>query len=139
MRSIKIDGGYFLRLEKGEEIVGALTEFAAANDIQAATISGIGALTEVKLGYFDRDQKRYLDKTFYEIYELLSLNGNIGSFEGKPVIHAHCVIGTADYRVHGGHLFSGLVAVTGEIQIRVHGRILERRIDDEFKLKLLAF
>jgi len=128
-----------LRLEKGEEVIGTLTEFSRKHDIQAAAISGIGALREVKLSYFDREQKRYLDKTFYEIYELLSLNGNIGRFEGQPVVHAHCVIGTAEYRVYGGHLFSGIVAVTGEIHIQVFPQLLERRIDPEFQLKLWAF
>jgi predicted DNA-binding protein with PD1-like motif len=139
MRSIKIDGGYFLRLEKGEEIIGSLTDFADKNNIQGAGISGIGALEEVKLGYYDREQKRYLDKTFYEVYEMLSLTGNIGRFEGQTVIHAHCTIGTSDYRVFGGHLFSGIVAVTGEIYVRVISQPLTRLVDNEFNLKLLAF
>jgi len=139
MKVKKVENGYFLRIDKGDEIVSAITDFIARENIQSGAISGIGALTDVELGYFDRVRKEYLKKTFNNIYELLSLTGNIAYIDNKPMVHAHCVLGDADYNVAGGHIFSGIVAVTGEMFIRTFTEKFDRRLNDEFNLNLLSF
>ena len=139
MQAKKVDNGFFLRLDKDEEIISTLINFVADKNIQSGVITGIGALTEVTLGYFNRREKKYLQRVFGDIYELLSLNGSISYTGEAPVIHAHCVLGDADYRTHGGHLFSGLVAVTGEVYIRTFPDKFQRRHNDELSLNLLAF
>lgn len=138
MKTKKIDDGYFLRLDKGEEVVRTLVEFIAKEEIQAGAIAGIGALTQVELGYFDRDKKVYNRRKFEGIYELLSLLGNISYADNVPMVHAHCLLGDAEYKIIGGHFFSGIVAVTGEIYIRTFAERLSRELNPETGLKLLA-
>ena len=139
MKAKKVENGYFLRIDKGEEIVSTITDFIARENIRSGAVAGIGALTKVELGYFDRNGKEYLKKTFNNVYELLSLTGNVAYIDNKPILHAHCMLGDADYNVTGGHLFKGTVAVTGEIFIRTFTERFDRRLNDEFSLNLLSF
>ncbi len=134
-----IDNGYFLKLEKGEEIVKSLLDFIKEKNIPSGIISGIGALEKIELGYFNRETKDYQHKTFNGVYELLSIKGNIGWFENEPVAHVHCLIGDPDYNIRGGHLFGGIVAVTGEIHVRVFSDKFTRAKDPELGLNLLDF
>lgn len=139
MKAKKVESGYFIRLDKGEEVIKTLSEFIAKEKIPGGAISGIGALTDIELGYFERGRKQYIKRRFEDVYELLSLTGNIAYADGAPVIHAHCILGDADYQLIGGHFFSGTVAVTGEIYIRVFSDQFKREPNAEFELKLLAF
>jgi len=139
MQVKKISGGYFLRIDKGEEIISSIVNFAGDRKIPSAVIAGIGALTDVTLGYFDRKHKKYIKLTFSDIYEMLSLSGNISYIDDKPMVHAHVVLGKVDYTVIGGHLFSGVVAVTGEVYIQAFGDKLNRQLNPEFDLNLLSF
>ena len=139
MKAKKVETGYFIRLDKGEEAIKTLTDFIAQEKIPAGVITGIGALTDIELGYFERGQKQYIKRRFEDVYELLSLTGNISYSNGNPTIHAHCILGDADYQLIGGHFFSGTVAVTGEIYVRAFKEQFKREPNPEFELKLLAF
>ena len=137
MKAKKTDNGYFLRIDKGEEIISTITSFIISEKIQSGTIAGIGALTNVTLGYFNRHNKQYNKQVFDDVYELLSLNGNISYISEEPIVHVHCVLGDADYQTIGGHLFSGTVAVTGEVFIRTFQDKFNRKLNDDFNLNLL--
>jgi len=139
MKAKKVESGWFIRLDRGEEVMQTLIDFIYANNIAGGTITGIGALTKVELGYFDLNKKEYLRRRFEGVYELLKFSGNIAYAEDKPIVHAHCLIGDSDYKVHGGHLFNGIIAVTGEIYIREFNENIKRSVDPEVKLKLLDF
>lgn len=139
MKYKKIENGYFLKIEKGEEIVQILLDFIMKLNIKSGTITGIGALEEVELGYYNRENKEYQRITYDGIYELLSITGNIAWFKGKPIAHVHCTIGDSNYNVKGGHLFSGVVAVTGEIYMQTFTDNFTRAKDQETELNLLDF
>jgi len=139
MQSKKVENGYLLRIDKGEEIMAKIMDFIISENIQAGVISGIGALTNVELGYFDRDKQEYLKQISDKVYELLSLTGNISYIDGKPMVHAHCILGQSDYGLIGGHLFSGEVAVTGEVLIQPFKERINRAMNPELKLNLLRF
>jgi predicted DNA-binding protein with PD1-like motif len=139
MKAKKVDSGWFVRFDRGEEIMQALIDFIAQKKLLSGTIAGIGALTEVELGYFNRDTRQYQKRKFDGIYELLSLKGNIAYVDNRPMVHAHCVLGDADYRLVGGHLFSGVIAVTGEVFIQAFTEKFERKLDPEVELNLLDF
>jgi len=131
--------GYFLKMERGEELVQTLLEFIEKLKIPSGTISGIGALENVELGYFNRDTKEYKHMTFEGTFELIALNGNIAWFEGKPVAHVHCLISDSNYNVKAGHLFGGTIAVTGEINVQVFADKFTRAKDPDLELNLLDF
>jgi predicted DNA-binding protein with PD1-like motif len=137
MKAIKVEDGWFVRVDKGEKVMQTLIDFIADKHIPAGTITGIGALTEVELGYFNRESTTYQRRRFDGIYEMLSLTGNIAYVDNKPMVHAHCLLGDADYQVTGGHLFEATIAVTGEFYIRVFADKFVRAMNPELKLNLL--
>jgi hypothetical protein len=139
MKFIKVTGGYFLKLEKGEEIISTITDFVAKQNIPGGALWGIGAITDVTIGYFSGHEKKYYKQTFSDEYELLSLSGSISYIESKPIIHAHIIISKTDYSLTGGHCFSAKVAVTTEIFIHTFEQKLNRAMDTEIGLNLLKF
>jgi predicted DNA-binding protein with PD1-like motif len=137
MKSIKVNGGYFLRLEKGEEIISSIAGFIAEQKIVSGTVSAIGAITDVTVGYFDSKLKKYFKQEFNEEYELLSLSGNISYLDNAPMIHAHVVLSKTDYSLFGGHCFSAKVAITVEVFIHTFDHKFVRALDPEIGLNLL--
>jgi Plants and Prokaryotes Conserved (PCC) domain len=50
---------YVLVLDKGDEAVSSIEDFARKNGIAAAQITGIGAFSDAVLGFFDWETKNY--------------------------------------------------------------------------------
>jgi predicted DNA-binding protein with PD1-like motif len=109
--------GYVLRLDAGEEVIAALKDFAARENVKAGMISGIGAVGDVELGYFVRATRDYVRRRLAGDWEILSLTGNFSDLEGEAFPHCHVTLGGEDFATQGGHLFSGSVTVTCEIQV----------------------
>lgn len=139
MRYEKVNGGYFVRLYKGEEILITLGEFVAQRKIGGGFVCGLGAVEKVVLGYFDRERQKYLQKKFNGIYELVNMTGNIAYVGKDPFVHAHAVISDRKMVPCAGHLFSGIIAVTGEFYLAVAGKKFVRKQDRGFGLNLLDF
>lgn len=66
-------------LEKGEDIVECITNFADDQDLTFTSVSGIGACDDVVLKFFNLTTKQYEEKHITEPLELTSLLGNISS------------------------------------------------------------
>jgi len=132
-----LDGRVLVKLERGEEVLQALTELCVEHDIGCASLVGIGAVKEAELGYYDLDTMTYLTRAFPEIRELVSLVGNVALVDGKPFIHAHASLGDRDLSLVGGHLVRATVAVTVEAFVNPNSSPVERALDAEVKLKLL--
>lgn len=135
----KVNGGYFVRLFKGEEILTSLCKFIAQKKIGGGYVSGLGAVEQVTLGYFDVGRQKYFEKKFPGVYELVNLTGNIAYVKGEPFVHAHVIVSDQKMVPHAGHLFAGTVAVTGEFFIAVAGKKFKRTPDPELGLNLLDF
>ncbi len=139
MESRKVSGGYVIRCDIDEEIVSVLTDFAQENAIYSGTVIGIGALKNVALGYVDIPNKDYIRKEFDGMYELLNLTGNFTKIDGKAMLHCHAVLSDVHFKVYGGHLFSGFVAVTGEFYVRPGDIEISRAHDDATGIKKIEF
>jgi len=100
-------------------------------------VIGLGAVSEVKMGYYDLEAKEYRSQMFSEDYELGNLTGNFSQVDGKTFLHAHITISDKDCKAFTGHLFSAKVYATGEFFIYVFDKKMERKLDDEIGLKLL--
>jgi len=118
--------GHALRIDAGEEIIAALRSFAERGGIRAALLSGLGACTDVELGYFVRPTRQYVTRSFAGEYEIGSLTGNISELEGRPFPHCHVVIAGDDFVAYTGHLFKATVTVTCEVQIVTDPGVLRR-------------
>jgi len=133
------DDRLLIRLFKDEEILESVHELARQRDIPHASVQGIGAVTDVELGFYHLQQKEYERKAFgEEPFELISLLGNLGWADEQPFLHAHVALGRGDYSMVGGHLFRGVVLATCELVLSPGAARLERRFDPEIGLKLWA-
>jgi uncharacterized protein len=121
---------FALVFEKDEEAKESLMRFASENSLRGAQITAIGAFSEVTLGFFDRQKKSYQEIPLKEQVEVLSFAGNVVEKDGKPMLHAHVVVGKADGTAHGGHFLKGRVWPTLEMII-FETRAHLRRVHDE--------
>lgn len=128
---------HVLVMEIGEELVESILHYAEQTKIQAASIQAIGAIRDFELGYYVLDRKEYLRKKVTEIAELISCSGNLAIKENKPFVHVHVSVGLHDFSVIGGHLFSGIVAVTAEVILKPMPEALKRNFNSETGLYLL--
>ncbi|MCK4856578.1 MAG: DNA-binding protein [candidate division Zixibacteria bacterium] len=139
MEYCESEAGYFLRLIRGEEIAQTIADFVGKRGLGGAFFTGLGAIEGVKLGYYDLHQKKYLEKEFSGDVELANMTGNVCYVDGKPFVHVHATILTADFETFSGHLFSGRVAVTVEVNLVATSRRLTRQHDESTGLKLIKF
>lgn len=126
-----------LIFETGDEVIGALTDFARRENIRATRFSGIGAFASETLAYFDWETKKYCDIPIDEQVEVLVLAGDIAWTEKGPMAHAHVVLGQRDGSTCGGHLQRAIVRPTLEVMLMPAGA-LERRHDAESGLPLIT-
>lgn len=129
--------GWVLRLDPGEEIGRTLTEWAVRENVRAGSISGIGAVGDVELGYFERERRDYVRRTFPGDHEILALTGNFSERDGQPFPHLHLVLSGPDFVAHGGHLFRGVITITCEIQVIANGDVVRRRAHDALGVAIL--
>src|ERR1700758_3511737 len=70
---------YAIVFDKGDEVRQGLLEFANSNRFADAYLNGIGAFSEVTLGFFDPEQ-----------VEVLAFTGNIAQKDGQPKTPCSC-------------------------------------------------
>jgi predicted DNA-binding protein with PD1-like motif len=129
---------FVLRFDKGEDVIKGLIAFCDKQTITAGHFTGLGACASVTLAYYDLITKKYLDKTFPNDMEIVSLSGNVGTLKKETVIHAHGVFSDLDYNPYGGHVKELIVSATCEIHLTVLKGIMERGFDKETGLNLLT-
>ena len=132
------DRRYIVRFDKGDEVVSALKKFLTEQNITASTFSGIGASGLAELSYFNLETKKYQNKTFNEDLEIVSLTGNSAVLNGETALHAHCVLSKSDFSTLGGHVIKLVVSATCEIFLIKLDGAMERKLDPETSLNLLA-
>jgi hypothetical protein len=131
-------GGFFiLRLVRGEDIPTEVAGFVRRLKVRSGIVSGIGAASDIELGYFHLHSRRYARKRIKAECEVASIAGNIAWAEHEPVCHLHAVVTDSRMRAWGGHLFAARVAATCEVCITPGRARLARVVDPETGLKLL--
>ena len=138
-KTLSADGGrrFILVFDPGEEVMARLTEFAVELGISAASFTGIGAFSDVKLGYFDWEAKGYRPIALDEQVEVLALTGDVALDDGEPSVHAHVVVGRHDGSAAGGHLLAAHVRPTLELVFTEAPVELRKRYDRETGLALI--
>ena len=126
MQTQRMRWGWTLRLDRGEEIVECLRGLAVREGIRAGIVSGIGAVGETDIGFFDPATLAYETRRFEGDHEIGALTGNISELDGLPFPHCHIVIAGRDMVAHTGHLFRGVVTVTCEVQVVTDPGVLLR-------------
>lgn len=128
---------FALIFEKGDEVIGALKQFATEQQLLASHFTAIGALSDLVVGYFDPAKKDYNRIPIREQVEVLSLAGDVTIEDDIPKIHAHAVVGKSDGSAHGGHLMEAHVFPTLELILVESPKFLKRRFDEHIGFALI--
>ena len=129
---------YAVVLDTGDEAAAELGKFIRDNEVEAASLTAIGAFHRALLGYFDWQSKEYKKIAVEEQVEVLSLLGDVAVAEEGPTLHVHAVLGKADGSVVGGHLLEGHVRPTLEVILIQPPSYLRKRRDPATGLALIA-
>jgi predicted DNA-binding protein with PD1-like motif len=130
MKVRRNDTGFLVVLDPGDEVITSLIRLATAERIGEASLTGIGAVRDVVIGYVDLSQKQYVKREFGpDSMELVSLTGNLALLKGEPSAHCHAAVSDREMRTVGGHLFSAVTTITVEIFVHVYEGEIERKYD----------
>jgi predicted DNA-binding protein with PD1-like motif len=128
---------YAIVFLKGDEVLSGLTDFAIANHIGDAHFTAIGAVHGATLAWLDLPHKIYQAIPVKEQVEVLALTGDIATFNNKPAVHMHAVLGKHDGQTVGGHVFELDVDPTVEVFLTANTTPLTKRADDASGMKLI--
>jgi predicted DNA-binding protein with PD1-like motif len=128
---------YVVVCDPGDEAVAALTQFARAEDLEAASISAIGAFESAVVGWFDRAAKDYRRIPVDQQCEVLSLLGDVAEGADGPILHIHTVLGLSDGTTRGGHLLEGTVFPTLEVVVTETPAELRKVLHPEIGVALI--
>lgn len=116
-RSFKQD--WYLKFDKGDEIVSILTEFCVENKIIMASITAIGAIDTADIGFYSVDNQVYEHNVLQENLEIVNITGNVQIKENKIQPHLHATLSDEKLQTYAGHLFMARVSVVCEMFIHV--------------------
>jgi hypothetical protein len=128
---------YLIRLEKGEEIITSILEFAKKQTLSFSSISGIGAIGQMTVAFYNLKNKKYFEQNFNESLEVISLSGNLSNFNDQPIAHLHIAAANKNFQLIGGHLKSAIVSATLEIIVETGDKTINRFSDQEIGLNLI--
>jgi len=128
---------YLLVFHTGQEVMKGLLSFARKHKLHAGHLTGIGAISDAVIGYFDPEKKSYLRIRETGQQEVLSLTGNLAQYDNAPFFHVHVALGLRDGKTRGGHLFEMKVRPTVELVLTAYPKVVGRKIDPEWGLPLL--
>lgn len=129
---------FMIVFETGDELAKGLSEFATEKRLSAASFKAVGALSAVRLGWYNLESKKYDPSvTLDEQLELLSLIGDVALKDGKPVVHSHMVVGKRDGTAHGGHLLEARIRPTCEVVLTESPAHLQKFVDPVSGLALI--
>ena len=145
----KIGDTFYVRMDRGDEIIGNILEICRKESIPSAIFSGIGGCSSAELQVFIPETGSFETEQLEGMLELVSLNGNVVSGDdGQLYHHTHALFsfkgGNRDvdnivgghqdgqHGMAGGHLKSTTVLYTAEIELRpTIGGAIGRKFDPE--------
>jgi predicted DNA-binding protein with PD1-like motif len=128
---------YLLVFRTGQEVMKGLLAFARKHRLVAGHVTGIGAVSDAVIGFFDPRTKTYLRLHEKGQAEVLSLTGNLALNKNEPFFHVHVALGRRDGSASGGHLFEAKVRPTVELVLTAYPGPVRRKTDPETGLPLL--
>ena len=127
---------YYVRLDRGDEIISSILNICRTERIESAVYSGIGGCSEAQIQTFIPETGEFETQVYSGMLELVSLTGNVVSDDGGELHHhAHALFAYKDgdeHRVAAGHIKSITVLYTAEIELRpTIGGTIKRQHDPE--------
>jgi predicted DNA-binding protein with PD1-like motif len=123
-----------LRLDRGEELPGAIVRALEEADVRSAWLSGLGTLEAAELAVFDARQRTYAKgRRFEPGGDIVSLSGNVAQLDGSTCVRLFATLAReteAGLTVVGGELMSGR-AFAVELHVTVLEDAALARVADE--------
>lgn len=135
----RFDSTYFLRIDRGEEILEQLQVMAEKEQIKLAAVQALGAVNDFTVGVFNTTEKKYYSNRFEGTYEIVSLTGTITTKDGAFYAHLHMSAGDDKGLVVGGHLNRAMVSATCEMVVTAVPGTVERQFNEDVGLNLFRF
>ncbi|HIB58816.1 MAG TPA: DNA-binding protein [Candidatus Marinimicrobia bacterium] len=134
MNYIKDGDNFLISMAQDDDVIKSILTVVEKENLHSAAISGIGAVKDVTLGFYNLSRKEYDQKPFSGNFELVSCLGNVSEKEGEPFVHAHVSMSGPDFNTISGHLFRAKIAVVGEFVLRPFENKVVRKMDDDVGL-----
>jgi predicted DNA-binding protein with PD1-like motif len=139
MEYYKSNNKIIVRIDKGEELISTLVDLCKKENLQAASLQGIGYTDEMKVRIYDNRKDEFLFQTLTGPMEITSLTGNIVMADNGIYPHIHIMAADENMLVHGGHLVSCRIAAVAEIILEMLPPSLKRGESDDLRLGTLRF
>ncbi len=134
------EGRIFMgRFDFKSDLLVSLTDFCKKENIKLGICSVIGALTSVRLGYYNQDIKKYVECiNLNKKLEISSCMGNISlTNESEIFVHTHITLANHRGKCYGGHLMPGSIIFAAEYYIKeIDGGDRVRKYDPKTGLNL---
>ena len=115
----KIGDNYYIRMDRGDEIISTLLAICEKESIPSAVFSGIGGWQSAELQVFIPATGSFETEQLEGMLELVSLNGNVvRDDDGKLFHRTHALFSfkkDGQHGMAGGHLKATTVLYTAEI------------------------
>ena len=121
---------YAVIFSAGDEAYSGLLNFAEKYHVTSGHFTAI-------LGWFDPQKKMYCENAFKEQLEAAAMIGDFATYQGKPALQTHIVVGHRDGTASGGHVIEAIVSPTLEVFVTVDPVPLQKKYDPATDLTLI--
>jgi uncharacterized protein len=126
-----------IRLASGDHAHEGVVAVLKRENVQYATLTGLGAIRWVRLAYWNAVTREYEEHNVEEQLEVVSLVGNVSLRDGEPFLHWHISLGRHDLSLFGGHLLDAIVHPNFEVWLQVESEPVHRRVEPDSGLALM--
>jgi predicted DNA-binding protein with PD1-like motif len=135
--NIPANDPFLARLATGSDLLEAIKDEFLSRSIRKAGFYLIGALSHAVLGFYDQQKREYVSKDYPGEWEIVSCSGNISEKDGDLFVHAHAVLGGADFSCVAGHVMAGNIIFAAEMYgVKAPGVVPVRVFDEPTGLAL---
>ena len=132
----KLGQTYYIRMDKGDEMIACILELCRREGVASATYSGIGGCQSAEIQIFKPEKGAFETEELRGLLELVAFTGNIIiDDDGRRHHHTHALFAYEEdgqHRVRGGHLKATTVLYTAEVELRpVAGGVIGYRLNEE--------
>lgn len=133
---MKVGREFLVRMDHNADLLGSIIDLANSNEITLGIFTGIGALKEAEISYYDQARKEYIKNKLDGPLEIANLVGNISIKEAEIFAHAHATLSERSGKTYSGHFEKGKIFAC-ELYLReLEGPRLVRSYDDITGLSL---
>ncbi len=127
---------YYVRMDKGDEIISGILKICEKEGIRSAAYSGIGGCSRAAIQTFNPEKHAFDEWEISGMLELVSMTGNVIMDENDNYYHhTHAVFmhkENDEHRIAAGHIKSIEILYTAEIELRpVIGGEIKHMYDEE--------